>query len=153
MEIKAADVMSSEVLYVMAETPVREIVRALLKHGISAVPVIGDSGRLVGIVSEGDLVGRRSSKEAIRRCWWLDMLEKEPKLSEGLRNYVDIHGLRAKDIMTPDVITVSADTPISTVAELLQKHRIKRVPVLNEGRMIGIVSRADLLAALARISP
>jgi len=76
MERTAAEVMTSPVIYVMTETPVREIARTLLRHRISAVPVIGDSGPVVRIVSEGDLVGRRASQDGQHRCWWLDMFEK-----------------------------------------------------------------------------
>lgn len=151
MERKAADIMTSPVIYVMPETPVREIARVLLNHRISAVPVIGDSGRLMGIVSEGDLVRRTASEDGIRRCWWLDMFEKGGALGGDLRNYLDHHGLRAKDVMSSDVVTIEEDTPISAVAELLQLKGIKRVPVLHQGRMVGIVSRANLLAALAKM--
>jgi len=111
--------------------------------------VIGDSGHVVGIVSEGDLVGRGTSEDGQRRCWWLDMFEKGSMLSTGLRNYLEHHGLRAKDVMSCEVVSVDEDTPISAVAALLQRKGIKRVPVLRHGSMIGIVSRANLMAALA----
>ena len=147
----AADVMTPHVVYVMLETPVREIARALLEHHISAVPVLGSSGKLVGMVSEGDLVGRTPSKDGIRRSWWLDMIERHSTMSEGFRNYLEEHGLRAKDVMSGDVVAVEEDTPIAAIAELLQQKRIKRVPVLRRGEIVGIVSRADLLDALARM--
>lgn len=150
-EIKAADIMTAPVVYVMLETPVYEIARVLLEHNISAVPVVGSSGRIAGIVSEGDLVSHTVSKDPKHRSWWLDMIEKSPKSETELRNYVEHHGLRAKDVMSSDVVTVNEDMPIKTIAELLERKRIKRVPVLHAGRMIGIVSRANLLAALARL--
>ena len=151
MERKAADIMTSPVIYVMNETPIREIARVLLKHHISAVPVVGDSGRLVGIVSEGDLVGRTASEDGKRRSWWLDMFEKSSVSSDELRNYLEHHELRAKDVMSSEVVAVEEDAPISAIAELLQRKGIKRVPVLHQGRMVGIVSRANLLAAVAKM--
>jgi len=150
MERKAADIMTSPVIYVMSETPVREIARVLLHHNISAVPVI-ESGRLVGMVSEGDLVGRTPSENGKRRTWWLDMFEKSGTASAGLCNYLESHGLRAKDVMSCGVVAVDEDAPISAVADLLQRKGIKRVPILSHGSMVGIVSRADLLAAFAEL--
>src|ERR1051326_6782588 len=111
--------MTSPVHYVMLETPVREIARTLLEYHISAVPVVGSSGKLVGMVSEGDLISRTASEDGQRRSWWLDMIEKSSKTSEGLRNYLEIHGLRAKDVMSSNVVTVNEDTLITIVAELL----------------------------------
>ena len=149
--MKAADIMSSPAIYVMDETPVGEIARVLLDHGISAVPVIGELGDLVGMVSEGDLVAHTAPTDGKRRSWWLDIIEKSSVTHEEFRNYVARHGLRAKDVMSSGVVTVDEETPITIIAELLQRKAIKRVPVLKKGRMVGIVSRANLLAALARM--
>jgi CBS domain-containing protein len=145
----ARDVMTSPVIYVMTETPLREIASVMLRERISAVPVVAGGGQLVGMVSEGDLVQRRSGDRGARRSWWLDLFEADAAHSEDFLEYLRRHGLRAKDVMTGDVITVEEGTPIARVAELLDSNRIKRVPVLREGRIIGIVSRADLLRALA----
>ena len=152
--LTARDVMTAPVVYVMEETPVREIARVLLEHGISAAPVRGGAGQLIGMVSEGDLVARETRKGEKRRSWWLDMLERTSLESlksegQGLRNYVEYHGLRAKDVMSSNVVTVDASEPIPNIAALLRANGIKRVPVVSRGEMIGIVSRADLLAALA----
>ena len=149
---KAADVMSSPVVYVMEETPVREIARVLIEHSISAVPVIGSSGRLVGIVSEGDLVSHSASPDGKRCSWWLDMIEKSSAVSDGYQTYLDRHGLRAKDVMSNDVVTVGEDMSIIAIAELLQRRCIKRVPVMHKDQMVGIVSRANLLTALSHLS-
>jgi len=147
----AADVMSSPVIYVMEGTPVAEIARVLIDRNISAVPVVDSSGRLVGIVSEGDLVSRNTSTDGKRRSWWLDMIDKSSAVSEGFQTYLDRHGLRAKDVMSHDVVTVGEDISIAAIAELLQRRCIKRVPVMHKDRMVGIVSRANLLTALARL--
>lgn len=147
----ARDVMTSPVIYVMAETPVKEIAAVMLRERISAVPVIDEGGQLVGMVSEGDLIQRHEGDRNIRRSWWLDLFEANAAQSEEFLEYLRRHGLRAKDVMTSDVITVEDGTPIARVAEILDANRIKRVPILREGHMIGIVSRADLLRALTRV--
>ncbi len=149
--LTACEIMTSPVIYVMLETPVREIARILLEHRISAAPVLGQAGQLVGIVSEGDLIRRTAPEDEKRRSWWLDMIEKGSPATEQIRNYLDRHGLRAKDVMSSDVITVGEDTPIAAIAELLQQKGIKRVPVQCRGRMVGIVSRANLLSALVQL--
>lgn len=151
-QIHAGEVMTSPVTYVMTETPVKEIALAMLKGGISAVPVIDQAGRLVGIVSEGDLIQRHVDDPRARRSWWLDLFDEDATHTEEFLTYLARQGLRAKDVMVADVITVAEDTPIAIVAELLDRHQIKRVPVLQGGRMVGIVSRADLLRVLARMS-
>jgi len=149
----ARDVMSVGVAYVMDETPLQEIAKLLLSEGISAAPVLDDAGHLVGIVSEGDLVRRRSGFSTDRRCWWLDLFESDVNQNQELLNYIQHHGLRARDVMTHDVATVEEDAPISTIAELLETHRIKRVPVLKGEKVVGIVSRADLLRAISEAAP
>lgn len=146
----AKEVMSSPAMYVMEETPVREIARALVQNRISAVPVINEGGRLVGMVSEGDLIGRRAPDDN-RRSWWRDVLEAGPHAGGKIEVYLKMHGLRAKDVMTKDVVTVQPDEPITRVAELLVAKNIKRVPVVTSGRMIGVVSRADILARISRM--
>jgi CBS domain-containing protein len=145
----AREVMTSPVIYVMTETPLKEVAAAMLRARISAVPVIDGGGRLVGMVSEGDLIRRRGSDDGARRSWWLDLFEADAAHNAGFLEYLKRHGLRAKDVMTPDVVTVEEDTSIARIAELLDSRGIKRVPVLCKGRMTGIVSRADLLRALS----
>ena len=145
----ARDLMNAPVACVMDETPLQEIAKLLLAEGISAAPVLDDAGHLVGIVSEGDLVRRRSGFSTGRRSWWLDLFESDVDHNKELLNYIQHHGLRARDVMSHDVVTVEEDAPISTVAELLEMHRIKRVPVLKGEKVVGIVSRADLLKAIA----
>lgn len=146
----AREVMTSPVIYVMTETPLKEVAAAMLRARISAVPVVGGGGKLVGMVSEGDLIRRRRGEGSAPRSWWLDLFEADAAHGEEFLEYLRRHGLRARDVMTRNVITVDEDMPIARVAELLDAKNIKRVPVLREGRMIGIVSRADLLRALAR---
>jgi CBS domain-containing protein len=145
--LTARDLMTQPVAYVMAETPVKSVAALMLERAISAVPVLDETGRLIGIVSEGDLIRRRA--EGGRRSWWLDLFGDDPAQSNEILAYLQRHSLRAKDVMTRDPVTVTEETPIVRIAELLDEHRIKRVPVMRAGRMVGIVSRANLLRSLA----
>ena len=143
--MRADDVMSMEVVTVPPDTHIRDVAKKLLEHHVSALPVVDGQGHLLGIVSEGDLMRRRESGTERRSSWWLQMFQNPNDLAG---EYVKTHGLHAKDVMTKDVITVTEDTPVSEIAELLEKHHIKRVPVLHDGRLVGIVSRANLLHGL-----
>jgi CBS domain-containing protein len=119
----------------------------MLDHGVSGLPVVDDEGRLVGMITEGDL---------FRRCEigtepnpLLRSAGAEPNSDIG-RQFRKSHGEHVADAMTRDVVRVSVDTPLATVAALLELKQIKRVPVMHDGKIIGIVSRADLLRALVR---
>lgn len=142
----AKDVMSPSVITVEPNTPVREVARTLLQRRVSAVPVVEEDGRLVGIVSEGDLIRRPESETQPSHPWWVSLL-RDPEAEA--REYVKSHGLVAQDVMTRGVITVSENTSLQEIAALLEHHRIKRVPVMREGKLVGIVSRANLLHGLA----
>jgi CBS domain-containing protein len=136
---------SSTVVTVPAAAPIVEAAKILLDHGISGAPVVDDEGRLVGMVTEGDL---------FRRC----EIGTEPdprQRSQGpgsdsatARRFIKSHGSQVRDIMTRDVVRVFEETPLACVAELMSLKQIKRVPVMRGGKIVGIVSRADLLRAL-----
>lgn len=142
--MRAKDVMTTNVVTVGSDTDVGTIARRLLERRISAVPVVDPEGRVVGIVSEGDLMRRPESGTERRPSWWLELLATPQRA----RDYVKSHGLTAKDVMTREVITVAEDATLAQVATLLERHRIKRVPVIRDGRIVGIVSRANLLHGL-----
>lgn len=142
----ARDIMTTRVTTVTPDTPVPEIAQTLLQQRISAVPVVAPDGRLVGIVSEGDLMRRVETGTERSRSWWLKLVVGSAELA---REYVKAHGMLAGDVMTPEVVSVSPDTPLDEIAALLERRRIKRVPVVEGGRLVGIVSRADLLRGLA----
>ncbi len=145
--MKAKDIMTSPVITVGPDTGVREIAALLFEGRISAVPVIED-GRLVGIVSEADLLHRHelgTDCVAQSGSWWLRLFAADPSLA----GYIKSHAGQASDIMTREVVSVGPDTPIEEIADVLERHRIKRVPVLEAGRLAGIVSRANLVHALA----
>jgi len=146
--MKASDVMSVDVITVPTAASVQEVAGLLLKHRISALPVVDEEGALVGIISEGDLVRRAEVDTDQRRSWWLDILAN--KTNEALATeYVKSHSRRVEDIMTRDVVTATPATPLRDIATVLEKHRIKRVPIVANGKLVGIVSRANLVQALA----
>ena len=143
--MRAKDVMTEDVVSVPPDTPVERIARLLLEHRISAVPVIDAKGRLLGIVSEGDLMRREETHTERRASWWLELLDGREGSAE---RYLKSHGLVARDVMTRDPVTVTESTPLEKIATLLEGKRIKRVPILRGSKVVGIVSRANLLHAL-----
>ena len=138
--MQAKDVMTAKVVSVSKDMPVHEVVGLLLKYRISAVPVIDGTRRLMGIVSEGDLL----RPEGTRQPWWLTAVLSRQGLS-----YDTLQGRTAGDVMTRKVYSVDEDAPLSEIAELLERRHIKRVPVVKDGKLVGIVSRANLLHGLA----
>jgi CBS domain-containing protein len=146
--MKAAEVMESHVVSVRPETTVCDVARELVARKISAVPVLEDDGKLVGIVSEGDLIRRVESGTERHRSWWLELLTTSEQLAT---EYVKSHARYAGEVMTRQVVTVEEDTPLAKIAHLFEHHNIKRVPVVRNGKMVGIVSRLDLLHVLANL--
>jgi CBS domain-containing protein len=146
-EMKAADVMVSTVVTVGPEASVQDVAETLLKNRISAVPVVSNGGNLVGIVSEGDLIRRTEMDTERRRSRWLALLIAQPLAAE----FVKSHACRVADVMTRDVIVAIPDTALRHIAALLEKNGIKRVPIVSIGRLVGIVSRANLVQALASV--
>lgn len=144
--MQARDVMSTPVISVTEDASVADVARLLLRKGISGVPVLGADGRLVGIVSEGDLVRRAETGTERTPSWWLRLFGDS---EDQAREYVKTHGRRVGDVMSRDVTTVREDTGVAQIAELLERRRIKRVPVVRGNEVVGIVSRANLLQALA----
>ncbi len=145
--MKARDVMVSPVITTKPSTSVREVAQILLAHHISALPVVDDAGKLVGIVSEGDLMRRADLGTERHRSWWLAALfaEEEALAAE----YVKQHSKKVADVMTKRVVTASPGAALGEIASLLERHSIKRVPIIDNGAIVGIVSRANLIQALA----
>lgn len=142
--MKARDIMTTAVVTVAPDTPVGRIASLLLQHRISAVPVTSE-GNVLGIVSEGDLMHRPENGTERARSWWLEAFADAETLA---RDYARTHGRCAVDVMTRHIVSVTEETDAGEIANLLDSHGIKRVPVVREGRLVGIVSRADLLRAL-----
>lgn len=145
--MQAADIMTRNVITVGRDSEVREIASLLLEHGISAVPVVDEADKVLGIVSEGDLI-RRVEDDKRNKSWWLRLFAvNDPG------EYVKSHGRRAHEIMTPDPLTIDETMPLAKISRLLEKHHIKRVPVVKDGKLVGIVSRANLLQGFAVAGP
>ena len=141
--MRAKDIMTRHVITVPETGTVRDVVSALLNHGISAVPVIDTSGKLVGIVSEGDLMHPRR-----RRSWWLALFIDADELA---LEFVKEHSRPVSDIMTRNVVTAEPETTLVDIAKLLEKNAIERVPIVDKGKLVGIVSRANLVRALTMV--
>jgi CBS domain-containing protein len=141
--------MVTKVITVGSEASVRDAVKILLANRISALPVIDDQRRLVGIISEGDLVRRAELGTNHYRSWWLELFSGMSK--EALAtSFVKSRGRKVKDVMTTkDLITANPTTPLRYIAAALEKNRIKRVPIVVKGQVVGIVSRANIIQALA----
>ena len=144
--MKASDVMSRNILSVGRDATIAEAIRLMLDNQISGLPVI-DAGRLVGILTEGDLLRRSETGTERHRPRWLEILMGPGRLAG---EYVRTHGRKVEEIMTRDVVSVTPDTPLDEIVALMERRRVKRVPVLEGDAPVGIVSRADLLRALAR---
>ncbi len=146
--MNAADVMVSNVITVGPDARVSEVADTLLKNRISAVPVVDASGKIVGIVSEGDLLHRAESDTEIHRSWWLNVLTSNESMAA---EFVRSHSQKVADVMTRRVVTAAPETPLHEIANILEKNRIKRVPIVKDGKLVGIVSRANLLQALGSL--
>jgi CBS domain-containing protein len=147
MQVK--DVMTSPVLSVEPDSTVAQAVQIMLQRRISGLPVIDKTGRLVGILTEGDLLRRAETGTEHRRPRWLEFLLGPGRLAE---DYTRTHGRKVGDIMTAEPLTVTESTPLEEVVTLMEKRRIKRVPVVRGQEVVGIVSRANLIHALAGVA-
>jgi CBS-domain-containing membrane protein len=147
--MKAADVMVSNVITVDVNATIGDTAALLLNNHISGAPVVDEKGGLVGIVSEGDLMRRPEIGTTRRHSWWLELISTE---WASANEYIKSHSRKVADVMTRDVITAKPDTPLGEVAALLERKRIKRVPIVEGAKLVGLVSRANILQALASAS-
>jgi CBS domain-containing protein len=147
--MKARDIMTRDVVAAFPDTPVRDVARLMVDHDISGIPVI-DAGKLVGIISENDLLRRIELGTEKTRSRWLQFFTSDDTL---LAEYVHAHGRQARDVMSTDVVTVPPDAAVAMIAEIMESSHIKRIPVVKGDVMVGIVSRADLVQALATAPP
>lgn len=146
----ANDLMTNMVITVGPNMSLNEIAKLLIKRRISAVPVVDKDEKLLGIVSEGDLVHRIRGDQELPRSWWLSLIGDPNDIP---KEFIRTHGKVAKDVMTKEVITATRFTSISELAELLETKKIKRVPIVEAGKLIGIVSRANIIQALVASDP
>jgi CBS domain-containing protein len=147
--MKVKDVMTSPVISVEPDSPIAQAIRIMMQRRISGLPVVDKQGRLVGMVTEGDFLRRAETGTQRRRPRWLEFLIGPGKLAD---EYTRSHGRKVGDVMTADPVTVSEDTLLDEVVRAMEKHGIKRLPVLRGEAVVGIVSRANLLYALAGVA-
>lgn len=147
--MQAADIMTRNVISVEADATILQAARLMLTKRISGLPVTDSSGRLVGMVTEGDFLRRGEIGTQRQRPRWIEFLKGPGSLAT---EYAKAWGGRVADVMTSNVYTISEDTPVDEIVRILEKHGIKRLPVVSEGRLVGIVSRANLLRAMASVA-
>jgi len=147
--MKARDVMTRNVITIAPDASVLEALRLMLQYKISGLPVVDGSGSVLGIVTEGDFLRRAETGTERKRPRWLEFLVGSGLLA---RDYVRSHARRVHEVMTHDVETVTEEAQLGDIVTLMEKYRIKRVPVVRDGRVVGIVSRANLLRALAGVA-
>jgi CBS domain-containing protein len=138
--------MVTSVITIDPDLTVKAAANTLVRNRISAVPVVTCEGQLVGILSEGDLIRRVETGTDRQRSGWLDLLYSSETLAT---EFVRSHGHKVSDLMTRDVVVATPETSLREIANLLEKHGIKRVPIVENDRVVGVVSRADLLRAMA----
>jgi CBS domain-containing protein len=146
--MRAIDVMVRKVVTVRPDTDVADATKLLAEHDVSALPVLDQDGNLIGVLSEADLIHRAEIGTEKRRPWWLEAVTGASTLAE---EFAKSHGKKVGEVMTTGVISVTEETPLSEIAALFERKRIKRVPVVKDGKLVGIVSRANLIKALASV--
>ncbi len=144
--MKAIDVMVRNVVTVGSEASVAEAAELMAQHDVSALPVVGAQNQLVGIVSEADLIRREEIGTQPEHPWWIEAMIPAATLAA---EFAKSHGRRVSDVMSREVITATEDTPLARIANILERYRIKRVPIVRDNKLVGIVSRANLIQALA----
>ena len=147
--MKVTDVMTTHVISVAPDESILKCVRLMLEYRISGLPVIDAKGNLVGIVTEGDFLRRAEAGTERKRPRWLEFITGPGRLAD---EYVRSHGRKVAEVMTRDPVTISEDTPVEEVVRLMEQRRIKRLPVVRGTNVVGIVSRANLLHALAAVA-
>jgi CBS domain-containing protein len=147
--MNAGDIMTPKVVSVRPDASILEAMQLMLANRISGLPVIAEGDKLVGIVTEGDFLRRAETGTQRARRRWLEFFIGPGKLAD---QYVQTHGRKVSQVMTPDPVTITEDTPLDVVVSLLEERRIKRLPVVRSGVVVGIVSRANLLHALASLA-
>jgi CBS domain-containing protein len=144
--MKALDVMVRDVVTVRPDDTVADAVRLLAEHDVSALPVVDIDDNVVGVISEADLVHREEIGTEKHRSWWLEAMTPASTLAG---EFAKSHGRRVNKVMSTDVVSAAEDTPLGEIATILERYRIKRVPILRGGKLVGIVSRSNLIQALA----
>jgi CBS domain-containing protein len=147
--MKASDVMTTRVISIESDAPIMRAVRLMLQNRISGLPVVGRKGELVGMVTEGDFLRRGEIGTQRHRNRWLEFLVGPGRLAN---EYVHARGRKVEEVMTRELVTVTEDTELDEVVRLMERHRIKRLPVLRGDKLVGIVTRANIMHALVSLA-
>jgi CBS domain-containing protein len=146
--MQTSEIMTRNVVSIGQDASVRDAIRLMLEHRVSGLPVIDDAGKLAGILTEGDLLRRGETGTERHRRPWLEFLMGPGRLAE---DYVKTHGRRVAEVMTREIVSIGPDAPIGDLVHLMERRHIKRLPVVDGDVLVGIVSRADLMHAVAHI--
>lgn len=148
--MNAGQIMSRRVITTSSTMSARDVAKLLIDNRISALPVLDEEGALIGVVSEGDLLRPRDVAHDYRQSWWLHALSEGEELAAEFLAYVRSGDRKVGDLMTRELVVIEETTPVADIARLFDEHHIKRVPVVRDGKLVGIVSRADLVRTLIR---
>lgn len=151
MAVRVKDIMTQAVITVSPDATLKEIAGLLSKNSVSSVPVCDEAGQVVGIISERDLLRPFGKTIAQRRDWWISALAQGSDLEPQFEKLIGVNEHHASLLMTKPVKTTDEETELGELAELMSENDIKRLPVLRDGRLVGIVSRADVVRAIARL--
>ncbi|MPW19376.1 CBS domain-containing protein [Paraburkholderia sp. CNPSo 3157] len=150
--MRALDIMTTPVVTATPDMTIHDAARLFVDNGISGMPVVDEDGKVIGIVSQRDLLHRVENGTGHgKRRWWLEFLLSSPR--EQAARYVKEHGHVVGDVMCNQVISISEDMSLAQIADLMERRHLKRVPVLKDGKLVGIVSRSNLIRALASVVP
>jgi CBS domain-containing protein len=144
--MKAADVMVKDIITVKPDSSVDDAIKLLVEHDFSALSVVDETGHMVGIIVESDLMRRPEIGTEKHRQWWMEAITPAATLAH---EFAKAHGQRVHDVMSKQVVSASEDTPVGEIATLLERKRIKRIPIVRDGELVGMVSRSNLIQALA----
>jgi CBS domain-containing protein len=147
--MRAHQIMTQQVITVGADTPIVEAADTMLRHHISGLPVVDAAGKLIGIISEGDFIRRAEIGTQRKRGRWLTCLVGTSRIAA---DFVHAHGRKVSEIMTPDPITVTEDTPLDQIVQIMESNNVKRLPVMRGDRLVGMVTRSDFLATVADLA-
>jgi CBS domain-containing protein len=147
--MRASDVMTLKPVVISPDASIFEAIQVMLQRNFTGLPVVDENSSLVGIVTEGDLLRRTETGTQRKRPHWMEFLLGSGKLAT---EYVHASGRKVREVMSPGVRTVTEDTPLDEIVQLMEHHQIKRLPVVRDGKLVGIVTRANLLRALASLA-
>jgi len=146
--MKAKDVMTHCLVSIAPDAPIRDAIARMISHQVSGMPVIDKDGTLVGMISESDFLRRAEMHTEAPQRRWLELLLGPASVAD---EYARSHGRTVKEVMSAEIVTAGKETPLSDIVGLMEEHGIKRVPIVEDGHVVGIVSRADLMTALGEL--